>query len=193
VAVDPEVALKLAYYKGQHTGVFAPRGWRCRAWYGSNGDFVIVAPSEIQDTFPAPPIAGPAVQADSVNGETSGRFEVADIAARFFPDLMRDYIQSVRRENTELRVIKPYPLDVVHRLNDRTVEFMTPANQEGFGTSGSRLAQSGQPIRGITALSPASVEAGLSQVFVRLPASEDALASVIIGVEAACLRGPNRC
>src|SRR6185437_17145662 len=75
-------------------GVFAPAGWHCRTWYGSAGAYTVVTPD-------APPansdlahtLSGPAVEVEEKSGGTSGRFQVAEVSARFFPDLMRQFIR----------------------------------------------------------------------------------------------------
>jgi hypothetical protein len=76
VTLRPAVAAQLAYYDGaEGPGVFAPRGWHCRQWYGSNGSFVIVTPSPPKDHFPASAIPGSGVMFSLRDGGTSGRFE----------------------------------------------------------------------------------------------------------------------
>jgi hypothetical protein len=196
VDVAPEIGAKLAYYKGASgPGVFAPVGWHCRAWYGSNGSFVAVTPAAPPDSLPAKRIAGPGVELVFRDGATSGRFEVAEISARFFPDTMRDFIQQVRAEelvsDSEFNP-KPYANDAVKRIGDRMIEFSTPARQAGFGTQG-LLQQSDEPITGIVALNPPTEETSLSVLRVRLRAGQESLSASITGLEAKCLRRPRGC
>lgn len=89
VDVAPEIGAQLAYYKGANgPGVLAPVGWHCREWYGSNGSFVAVTPAAPPGAIPANGVAGPGVELVFRYGDASGRFEVAAILARFFPDTM---------------------------------------------------------------------------------------------------------
>ena len=82
-------------------------------------------------------IPGPGVMFSLRNGGTSGRFEVAEVSARFFPRIMQSFIQSVRDEklvpNSYFQVV-PFPTDVVKHVTDRLVMFTTPARLKGFGT-----------------------------------------------------------
>jgi hypothetical protein len=196
VDVAPEIGAQLAYYKGANgPGVFAPVGWHCLAWYGSNGSLVAVTPAAPPDAIPANGIAGPGVELVFRDGDTSGRFEVAKISSRFFPDSMREFIQQVRAEklmpDSEFNV-KPYPNDTVKRISDRMVEFSTPARQAGFGTEG-LLQQSDEPIRGIVALNPPTEENSLSVLWVRLLAGQGSLSTSITGLQGQCLRRPTGC
>ena len=141
------------------------------------------------DSSPAKHIAGPGVELAFRSGETSGRFEVAEISARLFPDIMRDFIQEVRDEKLVPDSpfnVKPCPSDTVNRISDRIVEFSTPARQAGFGTEG-LLQQSDEPIRGIVALNPPTEETGLSVLWVRLQAGQESLSTAITGLQAKCL------
>jgi len=196
VAVAPKVGAQLAFYKGFHgRGVFAPAGWQCREWYGSNGYFMIVTPAPPPDRITAQPVAGPGVELLLRDGGTSGRFDVAAVSARFFPDLMRDFIQAVRDEGLEpASNFTParYPKDTVQRIGERMVEFSTPAREAGFGTEG-LLARSDQPVRGIVALHPASEETGMTVLRIRLPARQEALREAIVGIETRCLRTLEGC
>ena len=195
-AIAPNVAAQLAFYKGTYSpGVFAPAGWHCREWYGSNGSFVVVTPVAPPDRLTAQPVPGPGVELVSQNGGTSGRFSVAEIAARFFPDLMRDFIQQVRDEKLlpESKFSPtPYSKDTAKRIGDRMVEFSTPARSAGFGTEG-LLTQSGLPIRGIVALNPATEETGISVLRVRLPPGQETLSAAILGIETRCLQKLQGC
>jgi hypothetical protein len=40
------------------TGVFAPRGWHCQTWSGSNESFIIVTPSVPPQIIPREPVTG---------------------------------------------------------------------------------------------------------------------------------------
>ena len=196
VDVAPEIGAQLAYYKGANgPGAFAPVGWHCREWYGSNGSFIAVTPAAPPDAIPANRIAGPGVELVFRHGDTPGRFEVAEISARFFPDTMREFIQQVRAEklvpDSKFNV-KPYPNDTVKRISGRMVEFSTPARQAGFGTEG-LMQQSDEPIRGIVALNPPTEETSLSVLWVRLLAGQESLSTSITGLQAKCLGRSGGC
>jgi hypothetical protein len=185
-SLAPEIAKQLAYYKGEHgPGTFAPAGWHCRTWYGSNGSFIIVTPDAPPHTFPAKAVAGPGVELVIRDGGTSGRFDVAAVAARFFPDLMHDFIQRVKGENllqTGPFDPKPYPHDEIVQITPRMLEFSTPANQDGFGTEG--FLKSDQRVKGLVALSEPLKEPTLSVLRVRLPATQSALSASLIELAA---------
>lgn len=198
VAVDapPNVAAQLAFYKGANgRGVFAPKGWRCREWYGSNGWSVVVTPSGPPASIPANPLPAQGVQLTFRDGGTSGRFDVAEVSARFFPDLMRDFIQQVRAEGFEPEskfTPVPYPKDNATRISERMIAFGTPPRQAGFGTSG-LLTPWSEPILGIVALTPASEEIGMTTLFIRVRADQFQLSTAIIGIEARCLQTLDGC
>jgi len=128
------------------------------------------------------------------DGGTSGRFDVAAVSARFFPDVVRDFIQQVREEGllpAETFDPKPYPDDTVTRLAPRMVEFSTPAHKDGFGTEG--FAKSNQPVTGIVALSPPEDELNMSVLRVRLSAKQSALSTALVQIAASCLAKSNTC
>ena len=56
VTLDEVPAEEVAYYKGEQApGVFAPRGWHCRVWYGSSGSTFVVIPASLESRdFPIP-------------------------------------------------------------------------------------------------------------------------------------------
>lgn len=195
-AVSPNVGAQLAFYKGAHgQGVFAPVGWYCREWYGSNGYIVAVTPAPPPDHIPPQRVPGPGVELLFRDGETSGRFDVARISARFFPDVMRDFIQEVRDEALEPESsFKPtrYPKDTVKGISKRMLEFSTPGREAGFGTEG-LLAQSDEAVRGVVALNAPSEDTGVSVLRVRLPAEQKSLSDAIVEIETHCLGTPEGC
>jgi hypothetical protein len=169
----------LAYYRANRLAVLAPRGWHCFGLYGSNGAIVIVTPErhDAKDLlqYPTVPLKGPAIQLSFSDGETSGRFAVAETAARLFPNL-KEYVLQIIAEGIRPATdfpFGPYPTDVLNRKNDFEVEFETPGHHEGMGTH-SRLAQNGDPIRGIAEFSP-SDDSGMYLLVTRLPSSLDSL------------------
>ncbi len=79
---------RLGYYASVHLGVVAPRGWHCFGLYGSSGSTLLVTPEPygFDDFLRANTgLAGPAVVLRLTYGGTSGRFDVAMVAARLFP------------------------------------------------------------------------------------------------------------
>ena len=100
--LPPAAAQALAYYAGPDLGVLAPRGWHCAETYGSDGNNLLVTPQPLTpgELISAPPYiaTGPAVQTSISMGDTSGRFEVAEIADRIFP-AAHAFVASVQAEN----------------------------------------------------------------------------------------------
>lgn len=196
VELDPELAIQLAYYKGAYgPGVFAPAGWHCRTWYGSAGAYTVATPGVPPiDGNLAHTLPGPAVEVEQMSGGTSGRFEVAKVSARFFPDLMREFIRRVRDEklieDSNFQV-HPYPEDVLHPIAANVLEFVTPASRPGFGTEG--LAQSDLPINGVVAIADPHGEPSLLVLRIRLPSWQDRLNATLVMLNEACFRQDHSC
>jgi hypothetical protein len=145
---------RLAFYKAESTqGVLAPRGWKCFGIYGSDGDRLIVAPPEDGARLFGPDAgktSGPAISITTSYGSTSGRFEVARVAARVFP-VLRPFVEGVKAEGIEdphAFVDGPWPGDALHRLSDRAVGFSTPVGANGLGAA-DYFAPGGMPILGV--------------------------------------------
>ncbi len=172
----------LAYYGGRYTeGVLAPAGWHCQEREGSNGSTLLVTP-EPRDAAKGDRLAGPAVQLSYSLGGTSGRFEVADIAARIFP-VAHDFVDDVEREKILDRPLVHHPFASDHILSrDAThVRYVTPAGRGGLGTQ-SLLVPSSRPIDGLAILHDKPQEdMVLAMLSVRLPATQGALVEPIIG------------
>jgi hypothetical protein len=185
VNVDAATAAQVAYYQAQDSfGVLAPRGWKCFFAYGSSGASLAVAPSgNLQDAATAG-LSGPAVVESVSSGGTSGRFDVAKYSARLFPKLEQAFIASVIAEGIEPRKdfpFGPYPADKTNYKNARLLEFETPADKDGLGTS-DRLRKDSLPIQGMAKLKE-SVPPGSPDFFlltVRLPANQAHLSGAII-------------
>lgn len=182
VPISERAAYRLAYYKSAAAdiGVLAPSGWRCFAVYGSGGAslFVIPQPVDTGNILSAAPasFAGPAIAVDFSNGDSSGRYSVADVIGRVFPDY-RDYAKSVLEGLDRTPPLGPYPADVLLYKSKTLVEFATPAEKEGLGTR-SRLRKSDRPIKGAAILfgQPPS----LLQLSVRLSKHAEELAPAIV-------------
>lgn len=184
IPVAVRVANELTYYKAkQGAGVFAPRGWKCRGWYGSSGAFLVVTPAAIPRPYlPVPTIDSPAVRVSFADGETSGRFDVAVTAARLFPQSARGFIDRVKAEHVipdSSFDVKPFPADRLHYLTSTDVEYLTPADRDGLGTE-DMLEKSSLPVRGLLLLVPGHGVPSLAHIQVRLPSELKALERVIL-------------
>jgi hypothetical protein len=184
VNVDAATAAQLAYYQARDSfGVLAPRGWKCLYVFGSSGASLAVTPGgNLQ--VPANGLSGPAVVESVSSGGTSGRFAVAKYSARLFPKLEQAFIAGVIAEGIEPKKnfpFGPYPADETNTKNGRLLEFETPANKDGLGTS-DRLRKDSLPIRGMAKLEE-SVPPGSPDFYlltVRLPADQAQLSSAIV-------------
>lgn len=197
VPVAQAIADQISYYKAEHgTGIFAPRGWYCRSWNGSNGSFLAVTPKPIPPPyFPLPSIGGPAVTIATWDGESSGRVRVAVVASQLFSVAGSDYVASVRQEHLIAdSAFQPesHPEDQLQYLSDRFVEYTTPANREGLGTDG-MLDMSNLPVRGLTILNLVAEANSLIEVRVRLPPNLNSLTEPILTVETSCVQLPKGC
>ena len=183
VDVDAAAARQLAFYQAKDSsGVLAPRGWRCFYFYGSSGATLLVAPSgNLQSALDAP-LSGPAVVATLDFGGTSGRFAVAKYSARLFAREQQAFIASVIAEGIEPKEnfpSGPYPADKTTYRGARMVEFETPANTDGLGTS-DRLQRNSQPIAGMAKLKDSADGPDFFLLTVRLPAEQANLAPAIV-------------
>lgn len=187
IALDAQAASHLAFYASQDFGgILAPRGWHCATLYGSGGWFVIVAQQPITPVglLASHPnlLKGPAIQLSLSDGGTSGRFEVAQLIARYFPE-RRAFLKSVIDERIEPANSfpeGPFKTDILVSRHKDAVEYLTPAGKEGLGTK-SRLDPSGLPIHAAAALVGGEDEDWAGYVLaVRLPKEQEDLAPVIL-------------
>jgi len=149
---------------------------------GSGGTFLYVTPEQHGKDDRAK-LAGPAIELDWNFGGASGRFTVATIASRIFP-IAKDFVQGIIDEGLpkEDFHFSPYKTDRLKRRSETEVEFLTPGNREGLGTS-NRLEENGHPIRGVAILlpfPPPNEETDLIMLTVRLSPDMDDLVSTII-------------
>ena len=185
VAIPSGVAARLAYYKAEYgAGALAPRGWQCFSTYGSDGVNLFVSPNPIDPKAPFSDnwkgFSGPAVQISDVAGGTSGRFEVAKIIARVFPEY-KAFAESVIAEGIEPASdfpFGPYPNDKLTYRGKGVVEYQTPANTEGLGTV-SRLQANASEIDGVAILSGADTD--LTLLSARLTENDRDLIPAIVG------------
>jgi len=137
--------------------LLAPRGWYCFGSYGSGGDALFVSPQPIDttNTFSSVRrgIAGPAIAISRRFGDTSGRFDVAEIIARVFPTY-RAFVTGVI-EMFDLPAgsftFGPYPEDKRAYKSNTVVEYSTPAQADGLGTY-SWLKKDASPSDGVAIL-----------------------------------------
>ena len=155
VPIGLKAARQLAYYSaGQGVGVLAPRGWYCFGTNGSGGDALFVSPQPIDtaNLFSANRggLSGPAIEISHRFGDTFGRFSVAEVIARVFPDY-RAFVTGVT-EGFDLPItFGPYPKDILTYKGKTLVEYTTPAQTEGLGTQ-SWLRENASPISGAAIL-----------------------------------------
>ena len=184
IPISPQLAQTVAYYKASDgVGVLAPRGWYCFRTYGSDGSNLYVTPMPLNfadlfsDSWKG--ISSYGIQLSESNGDTSGRFEVAQIIARVFP-AHSAFVRRVIAEGVEPATsfpYGPYPADKLTYKSKETVEYVTPPNTEGLGTK-SFLIKDADPIDGVALLT--GEELSLTHLSARLPPEMSNLLPVII-------------
>jgi len=182
--IPENIAAQLAYYQAEYgPGVLGPRGWSCFEAYGSSGSslFIALQPLNGKTFFSnhTPRLSGPAIQFNASVGDTSGRFEVAQVVARVFPHL-RSLANNVISEGLEPVSdfpSGPYPADKLTYKSDDLVEFVTPANTAGLGTR-NRLAKGPGDVTGFAMIT--GEENSLLHLSLRLPPALAALGPIII-------------
>jgi hypothetical protein len=189
VNVEPAAAAKLAWYQAQYSaGALAPRGWKCFSFYGSSGVTLTIAPSgKLDDT--SQPIVGPAVTLADDLGGTSGRFDVAKVAARVFAGPEKAFVDSVIAEGVEPKAdfpAGPYPADKLTYKTPTLIEFATPAGKDGLGAAAG-LGASPLPVVGLAKLVGASDGPDLYLLAARLPTAQADLAAPIVSATEASL------
>jgi len=178
--VSQEDAAKLAYYNSGRLAVLAPRGWHCLGMYGSNGNFLLVAPSALSAKAVLSHklhITGPGLELSFSDADTSGRYSVTNIAARVFP-ARKGYVQEQIQDgliSPEDLVWAPYPDDLLSRKSDNDLDYVTPSGKTGLGTN-SYLEASDRPISGFASM---DADNNLTMLHLRLPPGLDDLAGVI--------------
>ena len=168
----------LSYFTTGSISVLAPKGWRCVGSYGSNGEGLVVTekPQPINVLNRSSVDIG--VQISHSNAETSGRFKVARVIARLFPNAKNFALSVINEDGGDP---KDYPFgyfkdDVVEQKNEYVVDYTTPANIDGAGNKFSLVAKGGFPIHGTAML----VSDGLVFLTVKLPLELQSLIGPII-------------
>jgi hypothetical protein len=189
VNIDATAAKGLAWYQAQYSaGALAPRGWKCFSFYGSSGVTLTIAPSGKLDD-PSQPIAGPGVTLADDSGGTSGRFDVAKVAARVFAGPEKAFVASVIAEGVEPKAnfpAGPYPADKLTYKTPTLVAFATPAGKDGLGAAAG-LGASPLPVVGLAKLVGPADGPDLYLLAVRLPAAQADLAAAIAAAAEATL------
>ncbi len=181
--IVPWAADRLAYYASSDLGVLAPRGWHCYGGNGSEGEVLIVTPGPIgPENFQSVAdkgVRGPAVEVEQTLGSTSGRFEVAQVIARLFPDYQRFVVNVVKEGLMPASDFPPgpYPNDMLVQRSPTDVWFRTPGGATGMGTQ-SILDKGQRPITGAAMLSPSTMN--LAEVIFKLPKADTDLDWAII-------------
>jgi hypothetical protein len=180
--ISPTAAKQLAYYQSANgPGVLGPRGWHCFDTYGSSGHALFISPEAIDDGRIMGTnwkgFSGPAIKFSRRYGDTSGRFDVADIMARVFPG-HEQFVQRVVAEGlVQSFESGPYRADRVTYRGKDMVEFQTPPNSKGLGTD-TAMQPNSSPVSGVAILFGSTPDLLLLQV--RLPAELQPLANDII-------------
>jgi hypothetical protein len=184
VFIPEEIATRLAYYETWNEyGVLAPRGWYCYLWGSNSGGRLIVSPSPVSsDSWRKDGLSGQVVSLHTVFGGGSGRFTVADMILRVFPN----YKELTQRAVTEPGwdwdfdwPNGPYPHDRLVYRNPLVVEYETPANTEGLGLNHSALRKNERPVKGVVILHPTG-DIYTTHLAARLESVDDDLIPYII-------------
>jgi hypothetical protein len=183
---DAKIAQQLAYYQAAESPrVLAPRGWNCFGTYGSSGEELIVAPARIESSqLSAIRVTGPGISMTHSLGGTSGRFDVAKYAARFFPTRAHDFVSNLERETKQLDLpeldkLPSFDTDTYRQVSPTLVRFETPGARDGVGTRGT-LVKSADSVSGAIALTGDDDEPDLSILRVRLAPEQRALTETIL-------------
>jgi hypothetical protein len=180
---DADSFRDLAYYKARYGfGVLAPRGWYCFGAYGSSGESIYVTPrplsfAEMQASVASP--VGPVVQLDFEYAGSAGRFGIASIIARVFPERM-SFLDRLRKEDLSpsLSFPKgPYRNDELVHIDQNAVEYESPPESDGL-YSETGLKRSSLPTHGVAIL--VGLEPDLQLLAVRLPDDLKMLAPLIL-------------
>lgn len=195
VALDTRTAGRIAFYKGDvGFGVFAPRGWHCRVWYGSGGETIIVTPGRIDSGTHRRLGTGQAVELMSALGGTSGRFTVARYASQLFRSAAAEFIERVKSESlvpTADLIIERSSNDSMTYSDILTVTFTTAANKPGLGTQ-EDLDPSSDMIHGIAVLDT-SGDWEIHVLDARLGTSLRQVEAAILKLNKDCMRRSEGC
>jgi hypothetical protein len=176
----------LAYYKSADgISVLAPRGWHCQRVSGSGGADLYLSPMRIVESASGwEGLGGPAIEVNHISGENSGRYQIAELIARVFPEY-RSFARQVWQDTDSPFPSRPYPKDTLTYRSNTVVEYRTPAQTDGLGNFDSWLGKNDLPIVGaaillIDARDPIGKVPHVVLLSVRFPADLTRLAPTII-------------
>jgi hypothetical protein len=151
--ISPKDAQKLAYYKSADgIGLLAPRGWYCEGASGSSGYVLFLSPKPIGWRLPGfKGLEGPAIELYHITYDSSGRYEIAEIMARVFPEY-RALASRIWEGIASPFPSGPFPNDTLTYQGKTVVEYSTPAQTEGLGTRSSWLGKNDSPVVGTAIL-----------------------------------------
>lgn len=162
-------------------GVLGPKAWSCHGQSGSDGDVLYVVPPDAVLDRVNGGYAGPMVSRRFADGGTSGRFEVARVAGRLFPQARR-FAERVRAEGMDDAgdyVFSPWPRDRLQRLAGSVVAYSTPGGAQGLGRPG-KGPYGPETTSGVVMFDGrAADEPSLVELAVRMGDGDDRLAAAI--------------
>lgn len=187
ITLPAAAASQLSYYKSANgLAVLAPRGWHCLGTVGSGGTQLFATPEPINEekyfSTDWQGFRGPVVYLVRRFGDTSGRFNVAEVIMRVFP-AHKSFAESVAAEFDFVQryAVGPYAGDKLTYKGTATVEYTTPAGVDGLGTYwGVQKGES--PIEGVAILSE-QTPPDLLLLSVRLPNLPQGVAASVRQVE----------
>lgn len=153
VPISPEDAKKLAYYKSADgIGVLGPRGWNCEGVSGSSGSALYLSPKPIRHSMAGwEGLEGAVIEVNYMNGDTSGRYDIAQIIARVFPAYRAFAVRAMDGIDLPFPT-GPYPKDTLRYKGKTMVEYRTPARTDGLGNFESWIGKNELPIVGAAML-----------------------------------------
>lgn len=185
--IDAEAARRLSDYTTGGLGILAPRGWHCLGLFGTGGGSLYISPSPVNEatifekTWDG--FKGPLIEFETADAEFgAGRLVVAEGIARAFPAYRTFVISLLEEFHFEDFELPSGPgNDSLLWKSNEVVEFHTPAQTGGSGTSG-RLQRSSDPVDGVMILfpDPGGDATGLWRLSVRLPPDAADLTPTII-------------
>jgi hypothetical protein len=127
VSLSPSEARMLTFYEsGDGIGLLGPRGWYCEGASGSSGSVLFVSPKPIhRDQSGWHGLEGAAIELYHITSENSGRYEVANIILRVFPDQKAWAINTMTGVDSPIPSGPP-PKDTLLYRSRRIVEYRTP-------------------------------------------------------------------
>jgi len=187
VPISSKDAQALAYYRSADgIGLLAPRGWYCEGASGSGGYALFLSPTPLHHGLFSglEGLEGPAIEINHMTSENSGRYDIAEIMARVFPEY-RAFATGVLGGMDLPFPAGPYPFDTLSYMGKTIIEYNTPAQTEGLGNFHSWLGKNDLPIRGAAMITgyPPNVfgRPDLVLLSVRLPPALAGLIPAIIG------------